>query len=102
MDQTQARRRAKQYGALGFNAIARTKGGWPKPDEEWFVFIQAQNGEYYQEFDVRVRKARDAWTRQHAAKPDTRCRCGYDPVTRQDLDDHIEAASRLDDGTAHG
>lgn len=94
MDQTQARRRARQYEALGFNAIARTEGDWPKPDEEWHVAIQAVNGEYYQEFDVRVRAARDAWTLQHAAKPDEKCRCGYDPVTRQDLDDHIEKEHR--------
>lgn len=90
MDQTEARQRAKQYVALGYNAIARTElGGWPKTDEKWIVAIQAVNGEYYQEFDVRVHKARDAWTRQHAVKPDTTCRCGYDPMTRQDLDDHV-------------
>jgi len=102
VDQTEARRRARQYNALGFVARATTMGGWPKPGEPWHVEIEAVNHEFYQEFDVRVTKARDAWTRQYAVKPERACRCGFDPDTQQELDDHIEAASRLEDRASHG
>lgn len=30
------------------------------------------------------------------------CRCGYAPTNRQDLADHIENASRVDDREDHG
>lgn len=102
MNQSEARSRAREYARLGFTAVARTEGGWPKPDDEWHVAIKAANSEFYQEFDVRVTRARDAWVRQYARKPDTECRCGYVPTTQQDLDEHIETASGLDDGKEHG
>jgi hypothetical protein len=102
MDQSEARRRAREYARLGFVAVARTEGGWPKPDEKWHVAIKAANNEFYQEYDIRVTRARDAYVKQFVRKPDVRCRCGYDPTTQQDFDDHIEAASRLDDGKDHG
>jgi len=104
MDQTQARRRAQQYIDLGYAAIARTEGGWPKADEEWHVAIGVgprRKMEFFHEFDVRVTEARDHWTRQYAAKPDAECWCGYDPQTQHDLDTHIKAGTR-DDAFAHG
>lgn len=30
------------------------------------------------------------------------CYCGYKPDSRQDLENHIGAASRIDDGKDHG
>lgn len=99
MKQTEARQRAAQYLALGYVAKAATAGGWPKPDEEWHVFVQAADRPrgrrvvdhtFYEEFDVRVTEARDAWVRQHAVKPDVVCHtCGYEPQTLQALEDHI-------------
>lgn len=99
MNQAEARCRARQYIELGFVAKAQTLGGWPKPDEERHVFIQAADRPrgrrivdhtFYEEFDVRVTEARDAWVRQHAVKPDVVCNtCGYDPQTLQALEDHI-------------
>ena len=45
---------------------------------------------FYEEFDVRVTPARDAWVKEYAAKPDEACHaCGYDPQTLADLRDHI-------------
>ncbi len=99
MNQTQARTRARQYIELGFVARAQTMGGRPTPDEEWHVFLQAADRPrgrrvvdhtFYEEFDVRVTPARDAWVREYAAKPDETCHaCGYSPQTLADLRDHI-------------
>jgi hypothetical protein len=66
MDQTEARARARLYNDHGIVAIARTAGGWANavPDKPWRVDLQARDGNYYYEYDVRVstefNKLRDA------------------------------------------
>lgn len=102
MNQSEARKRAEQYASLGFTAVAQTKGDWPKADDPWFVFIEAPDGKRYEEFDVRHVRARDLYVRQFVRKPDAKCPCGYDPKTRQDLDDHISQGYLGKDGKDHG
>lgn len=100
MDERAARDRAAQYNRIGWAAEARAKAA---EDAHWFVYVKsAYNGEMYEEYDVRVTDARHHYIRQFARKPDRKCVCGYDPMTQQELEDHISQGYMSRDGKDHG
>lgn len=63
-------------------------------------FSRVSDGVKFQEFVKQYVDEAKTWKSQYG-RPRL-CRCGYPATNLADLDEHVAAASRIDDGKHHG